>query len=342
MAKLQAKRIVEALKKAQRVGEVEEEVTVNGCTFVLRSLTPEEFESTASEIEELEDLAYIIAFKKGHLSRSLCEINGASLREFDFIEVDVEEPDVSGKMVTKTVSLERHKFVNDFVLATWSREAIDVAFRKFNDLTKKADDVAKEGVVFTIPDETPEEKYRRMISEARDLEGQFPIELSERILRELGYMKISSKDEIESVHERLEKVTSEESQETGPEEVAPTPTEEPVAVKEPSTRDLLKNRVPLNQRVVVPAPASVEAPAVPSGPVTPMSQETLRRAQILESLEELPQVPNQAPVPFGTRLTDGVPELSEPAIKFDPTAASQILDKPPTIGINPRFRPHSR
>jgi hypothetical protein len=34
--------------------------------------------------------------------------------------------------------------------------------------------------------------------------------------------------------------------------------------------------------------------------------------------------------------------LERPGPKLDPAGAATILDRPPTVGINPRFRPHGR
>jgi hypothetical protein len=157
--KIQAKKIAEALKKAQRVGEVEESVTIAGCPIVLRSLTNPEYVAATLAIEGLEDIEYAVAFRIENICRAICEINGESLREVDFVEVEVENPK-TGKVEAQV--LERHQFVRDYILASWSREAMDVAARKFNDVVEKAEKAASDGIRFDTPDENAEETYRRL------------------------------------------------------------------------------------------------------------------------------------------------------------------------------------
>jgi hypothetical protein len=370
MAKrLQAKKITDALQKAQRVGEVEERFTITGCEVVLRNLLPEEFEAIIGEFEELEDLAYVNAFKKGHLCRALIELNGESLREYDFVEVDIEETDPVTKEVTrKTIALERHKFVLDYVLSTWSREAIDVAYRKFLDLTSKSESEAAKGVEFIIPEETVDEKFRRILVEVKELEGQLPFELARRILDEVGYVAKSSKEELENVEQVLSKVAAEVDAPVAPEasQSVVTPTPAPIAPPSQGTdlKSVLQSRVPLNQRSVVvpvPAPASVHqpssevAPAVEATPIPrmipgqaiPVSPVAMRRAQEIGALEgmgsiDMPAITGGSHYLEATRLVEGVPTLDTPVQGVDQTGVASILNTPPSGGINPRYRPPPR
>jgi len=365
--KLQAKKITEALQKAQRVGEVEERFTVAGCEVVLRNLRPEEFAAVVADTDELEEgLDYVNSFKKGHICRSLIEINGESLREYDLVEVEAEEPDpITKQLVQKTIILERYKFVYDYVIATWSREVIDVAYRKFLDVTKKSEVEAAEGVEFILPDETPDEKFRRMLVEVKDLEGQLPFELSKRILEEIGYMAVTSKEEREKVDEVLSKAKvepqEEPSQASQNASVTQAPRVEPVAPKT-DLKSVLQSRTPLNQRsVTVPVPvaqsAPIEAPPVsePQAPIQPRmipgqaippSSAVLSKSRDIASLEGFD--PNDIPLGIqggsqivGTNV-EGIPVLGEQAQKTTEQGVLSILNKPAQGALNPRYRPPNR
>ncbi len=370
--KLQAKKITEALQQAQRVGEVEEGFTVAGCRIVLRNLPPEDFSEIIAETDELEEgLGYITSFKKGHICRSLIELNGESLREYDFVEVDIEEPDpVTKQPVKKAITLERHKFIYDYVLATWSREVIDVVYRKFLDVTRKSEIEAAEGVEFILPDETPDEKFRRLLVEVKDLEGQLPFELAKRVLEEIGYTTVTSKDEGERVNEVLARAS--EAQETPPEATQETPvqTAPEVAQPEPKTdlKSLLRDRKPLNQRAVSvpepspappPAQAEVYAPTEEAAPIhrvapgqpIPVSPAALKRAQDIGNLEGFDPNEFQAEVPLGIQggsrivgtTVEGIPipgEVSPNMTKEQ--GVLSVLNKPPAGPLNPRYRPQGR
>lgn len=91
MATLQAKRLRQALQKATKVGVVEEAVNIGGCSLVLSSLTPEDYERINAELEDLpEGPEYLHGFQIGHLSRSIVEIEGEDLRDISFIEDEVQ------------------------------------------------------------------------------------------------------------------------------------------------------------------------------------------------------------------------------------------------------------
>lgn len=322
MAKLQAKKIAEALRKAQQVGEVEVSFSITGCQVALRSLRPDEYESAMSSIGELEDIAYVQAYKLEHLSRSLAEFNSESLRGVDFVEIEIEETDnTTGRTTLKPVTLERHQFVKDHILATWSREAIDVAFRKFNDVVKKAEDTATENVKFEVPDETEDDKYRRLLGEAKAVEPAVPLELATKIRDEFGYLL---KSEWTSADEKLAQVqvTSEGSRVVPEAEMAPLPDvpSRPVgpALQAPS------NSAFLRPGVVVSPPAPSPEPA------------SLRRSSEIEAAEALPGELGVSP------QTAYNPHAEQRPQARNPEEAKAILDLPPTGGINPRFRPPPR
>ena len=349
--RLKANKIQDAIQKAQRVGEAEEKFTIDGCEVVLRSLQPDEYQAILDEIADFEDAAYAKAYREGHLCRSLIEINGESLREYDFVEVEVEE-EVEGVKQIRTIALERHKFVADYILRSWSIPAIDAAFRKFGDVLDKAEALAIEGVEFRLPDETPEDKFRRLLLEVKELEGQVPFELASRILGEIGYLSRSSKEELDSVDQRLARVASE------------TDSGRPVAASQAASTQELDSppipaqrppRVPLNQMPVsVPVPAQTVTRAAPpeevaARPAIPLSPEVMRRSRELEALEGDPVVSGGHSVQSSTRVAESVPgmPISSPGgqaapSRPDPNSLGAILDRKPVGGVNPRYRPPPR
>jgi len=233
MATLKATRIKEALAKVQKVGRIEEAFTVSGCELVLQNLSPTDFEQALQAIEGLEDVAYAYAFQLEQVSRGLVEINGQDLRDVDFIEDEVPvgtyvlevvlpnkalAESVAAKLReqkltatitqqegggTKTVKLERHRWLQENILKGWGREALAVAWRKFTEVLVKADEEAKKGVTFLVPDETAEEKYRRLMNELRETEDELPDELINRVLDENGLMKKALRQELDAANERL-------------------------------------------------------------------------------------------------------------------------------------------
>lgn len=321
MAKLQAKKIAAALQKAQRVGEVEEAFTIAGCSVALRSMRQMEYEAAMAAVGEDED-NFVQLFKLENISRSMVEINGEDLREYDFVEVDVEEMNnQTGRSEVKHVTLERHQFIKDYVLSSWSREAVDVAFRKWNDLVAKAERKAAEGVVFELPDESAEEKYRRLLSEAKAIEPNVPHELGVKIRDEVGY---ALRQEYLDASEKLSQVKLE----GGP------------GIQIIQEEDLPKEPPPdIATRPVGPAlqPPSAMAGIFRQPPTSPASS----RAAEIAALEESAPVPAETP-PL-SRAPGDIPVLESRQPQFrDPAAAASIIDQPPAGGINPRFRPPPR
>jgi len=361
MAKrIKASKIQDAIQKAQRVGEVEESFTLAGCDLVLRSLQPNELQAVLDEINDLEDSAYMMGYRVGHLCRSVIEINGESLREVDFIEVDVEE-EVEGVKKVRPIALERHKFVADYLLASWSQEAIGAAFRKFGDVLEKAEQRAVEGVEFRVPDETPEDKFQRLLTEAKELEGQIPFELVGRILGDVGYISKSSKEELETIDQRLSRVASEINSGATVEGLQEASAPQPAS---PQLQTPQVTRVPLNQRAVSvpvsthPVVTRADPPEEPRAkPLIPLSPEVLRRSRELEALEgnlqpgnlSVDRMESTAPaIQSSTRVAETVPSGTvvaaaiNPATRGDSSGVASILDRPPVAGVNPRYRPPSR
>jgi hypothetical protein len=325
--KIQAKKIADALKRAQRVGEVEEAVTIAGCSLVIRSLTNPEYVALTTALNGLEDIEYAVAFRIEHICRAICEINGESLREVDFVEVDVENPKTAK---VESQLLERHQFVKDYVLASWSREALDVAMRKFNDVVEKAEKAASDGIRFDTPDESAEEAYRRLLAETKELEGAVPFELATKIRDEFGYLL---KQEWAALNERLPGVP-EATQADEPEAVtAPVPPPQPVVAPtsvQQSTNSILRR--PAATKPVADTPQAMGVPLIPPmGPPVTISPTLAQKQAEIAALE-------------GDVMMGGVgatPETAyNPAVTLprNPVEAQKILDQPPTGGINPRFK----
>lgn len=382
MATLKSKKLKEALLKAQLVGLAEESVTVDGCNLVLRSLPQKDYESIVVETQDFENIEYFHAYQMGHVCRSIVEIEGVDLRDADFIEDDVPAgqyllnatcskskandakealkalgidlavvpPD--GSEGERTVLVERHEWIRQRA-SKWSREAISVLYRKFADVVGEGERRARDKVEFKTPDETAEDKYRRLLSEFKEIEGQLPGDLTKKILEDAGYLQKSTAEELEEIARRarefaIEQAKLKEQVVTSVPEPAPSLTtppqrpaqaprqyvasqlppeeevQQPVQNLQDELMERLKNRQPLN-RVAMQAP-------VPMG----ASQES-RAAQIaaLEGTVD-PDMVAHVPQPYPNQIE--VPELSRHAPQLDGKSVKGLIDKPPAVGLNPRFR----
>lgn len=375
MATLKATKLQAAIRKAKKVGLVEEFVTITGCPITLTNLQPEQFEQIVDECEELEDVAYYHAYQIGHISRSLVEVNGIDLRDVDFVEVEVQEPDDSGQLVPKTVQIERHEWVKKEILSTWGREALAIAWRKFMDVLHKAELASKEGVTFDLAQETPEEKYRRLLDEAREIEENLPPDLVPRILEEKGYLLKASKEELEAAGERIDRLAQEQEESSpsseppppSPEPPVPPPVPPPVALASPTqgspqevpkqpldapegpsqdVKQRMSSRTPLNrqgvqapipvQRRVVSAQQSVPVPPNIAAAAMSASDKAEIERKALEELD--PSLAQADPSQSAKRPSAGeIAELRKQGT-LDARALVGITDTPPPAGINPRYR----
>lgn len=427
MATRSANKIRESLKKAQNVGCIEEPVEIAGCSIVLRNLRPEEYPAILQDLEDVPEEEYVFAYQLENVSRSIVEVNGEDLRNVDFIEDEVpsgayllvcqlpsetaastiskklrEEfkvkativpPHEEGDTSTRLVKIERHEWLRKNVLATWSKEALVVSWRKFSELLAKADEKAKEGVKFHIPDETDEQKVRRLLGEMIEASEDLPNEMLDRILGDVGLLRKANKEELDVAAERLAALRDSTQAAPPPApEPAPAPPA-PVAPPAPpqpapvDTAALMRNRQPLNQQYVAPpmpaqpqpVPAQVRAQVPDSirkaaafntasvnpsmvdstvGPVQAEAEATFARwarlgveeepAQgtraskiaALESLDGLDVGP-PATSPFVKPVSSApgeVPVLSEKSAPVDSKGLMSIVEKPPVVGINPRFK----
>lgn len=417
MATRSASKIRESLKKAQNVGCIEESVDIAGCSIVLRNLRPEEYPAILQDLEDVPEEEYVFAYQLENVSRSIVEVNGEDLRDVAFIEDEVpsgvfqlicqlpseaaasaiskklrEEfkvkstivpPQEEGDTSTRLVKTERHEWLRKNVLATWSKEALVVSWRKFSELLAKADEKAKEGVKFHIPDETDEQKVRRLLEEMAEASEDLPNELLDRILGEAGLLRKANKEELDVAAERLAAVRDTSPASSAPAPVA-APADPPVQSAPPDAEALMRNRQPLNQQYTSPpqpaqpsptpaqtraqVPDNIRQAAVlntasvnpsmvdatsgrPEAPPlarwaghdedAPAQGSRSSKIAALESLDGLEDVGPPVASPFARPrpLTpEEIPVHSEKSAPVDPKGLMSIVEKPPVVGINPRFK----
>ena len=353
MATLKSKKLQEALKRATNVGRAEEAVVIDGCHVVLRSLAPAGHEEIARETADLDGLEFLHAYQMGHVCRAVVELEGIDLREVAYIEDDVpdglylinavvsrtqsnqahEELKKLGIQLTvvppdmqvgeKEVLVERSEWLRQ-KMANWSREAVTALYRKLTDVTIDGERRAQEKIEFRTTNETSEDKYRRLLSEAKEVENDIPPSLLQSILSDAGYLQKSTADELAEVDRRARAFAIDQ------EKREPDPVADPVAdpvqqaggTRDQALADRLRNRVPLNQ---TDNPVPVQSP---------VHQAASRAAQIqaLEGLQDGDMVPQEL------ARYDEIPEITGSRPRIDSVGANSILDKPPTVGLNPRFR----
>ena len=345
-----AKNLLDALKQARGVGLVEESFVLKGgtpeedCSLVVRNLTPDEYESVMAECQGHEEMAYLNAFQRGHVSRAIVEVNGFDLRDVGFIEDEVEDPKRQGVM--KKVRVERHKWLDENIIRTWSKESLFTAYRKVGDVVAKAESLAKEGVSFLVSDETPHDHLRRLLLEAKELESDISPEMLANIFNDFDLIRKEAPQHYQAAAEKLEGVAPPvEAQEASqspleaPQSVpevppAPVPPPSPKPVQE-APEAILRRRVPLNQGPVeIPVPVAPDE--APPAPIRRDDYAATRESQASLGLD-MGNVP-AIPVP----PTKGEVAEIGPRAKFDPGAALQLIDQPPPAGINARFRPPGR
>lgn len=359
-----AKQLRDALTKAQGVGIVEEEFNLGDLPLTVQSLRPDQHEAILADCEGLDDLVYLHTYQRAHVARALVEVGGLDLRGVEYVEDEVT--DDKGKV--RKARVERHAWLTLNVLSTWGREAIYTAFRKVNDAIEKAERVAKEGITFLTPEETDEEKVRRLLGEAKDVIDTLPALLRRRVLEDHGLIEQSTAAEIKAAQEKLDQVKrAEEGLADNPMDEAP-----PAADPEPTAEDLDVLRQGVRQaQAVSPPPAAPPArqplnrtvdigevgtriapnqPGAPSGPMSARAAEAAAHAADLERELGLPTVataagsPGAPPVPEGVERSAPVELRGRPVV--DPVQqakdAASIIDQPPPAGINARWRPGIR
>lgn len=258
----------------------------------------------------------------------------------------------------QTVRLERHVWLKEYLLKEWGREALNVVWRKLAELMAASDQKAKEGVVFRVQDEASEDKYRRLLGELQEIEDEMPDELVQRVLEDNGYLKGTSVQEKEAIKERARKFAAEQAQQGASEEpqeedsypvVVPTEFSNKAEPAGPTAQKLMQRRQPLNRVAVTPKVPQETIPRMPKKPVDP---EIKRTAVNLQSprAEQIAQLENQLGlVSTEAVLSQELPEMPEEVAELrkkqepvDPKALKGIVDRPPKVGLNPRYRPQTR
>lgn len=322
MGTIQAKRFKEALQKVRKVGRLEEAMTISDTEIVIQNLSLDEYTDALRACEGLNELDYANAFQMEQVSRSIVEIDGQDLRDGDFIEDEVPNghwviefsvPNkpaadaVQAKLAelkikptvtraedgtVKTMRFERHQWLKDNLLQHWGREAVGVCWKKVTETFIKAEDNAKKGVSFMIPDETPEDKFRRSLNDLREAEADLPDELVLKLLGEAGFLKKTSQEELEGANARMAQVRAQE---------APAPAPVQPAAPPPPAR----------------APQQAPAPPPPPPPVQSFNTEDFTPPQAVQNMMASRQRLNNdgGPIPVPIPPPETVPVSASPRSK---------------------------
>ena len=295
MGTLSARTLRESLQKARNIGIVEERLQLfDECEVVVRNLRPDEYEAIHAECKELEEIAYLYGFQFGHVKRAIVELNGQDLRGVEYVEDEEEDPKKPGTM--RPVKLELADWLAKEYLHTWGKEAIYVVYRKVEDAVERAEKQAKNGIEFLTPEETDEDRFRRIVSEAKDLTGSLPDNLVNHILEENGLMLKSTAEEVKRAMEQADALAKEQQQAaqatpaaspaaTPAAQAAPPPRPPPASPiitpapveQGPDPEALMRGRQPMNQAdadipqpfIVSPGQRQVPTPAGPRQPGPP-------------------------------------------------------------------------
>jgi len=351
MGTLSARNLRESLQKARNIGIVEERFPLfEDCELVVRNLRPDEYESITSDTKELEGIDYLYAFQYAHVNRAIVEINGQDLRDVQFVDDEEEDPKHPGTM--KPVKLELRHWLFKNVVSTWSKEALYVVYRKVEDAVEQAEKRARDGITFITPDETDEDRFRRIVGEMKDLEDNLPSKLVEHILDQAGYMRKSTADEVKRVMEAADRVTREEeakrkaaagggaspaaaaspTPQTPP--APPAPIAAPIVTPPPSgasPQELMAARQPMNQAAVVDVPQPLIVSPTPRQNPVPAG-----RPQPGPPPPEHVHAPLQGaipgPQPHGSAAVRG---LKHAALESEADQAGAIANAGPTLPVKP-------
>lgn len=359
MGSMLARDLRDSLQKAKGVGLVEERFTIDDCEVVVRSLRPDEYEAILADCKPLDDVEYLNAFQMAHVARAIVELNGQDLRDVLFIEDEEPDPKKSGQM--RPVKRERYRWLQDNVLGSWGKEAIYVAYRKVSDAVERAEKKSQEGIRFIIPDETPEEKFRRIVGEMVEAQTDVPGPIIEKVFDDCGLMLKTTADEAKRVMEAATMLAREEIERDKAQAVPePEPIQEPLVQAGPSPQDLMRARQPLNTTAVqvvkepsrqapnvVPATRN-PAPTPPQGaqqshqlqgpPV--LGSRSAQMAALEAEADEVGALTDGPPAGFDPRMSpQEVPVLEHRQAQADPKAVEAIVDQPPRVGLNPMYRP---
>jgi len=362
---IDGKKLKDALAKAKNVGLVEEAFTIEDCELVLRNLRQDEYNSILQDCDGLDGMAYLNAYQRGHIARSIVSLNGVDLRDTAFVEVDEDDPKRPGQ--TKTVKHELHAYLNKQVLGTWGKEAIFTAFRKFGDVVGAAEIKAKQGVTFVLSDERDEDKYRRLLLEAQECEEAMPQSMVTSILDELGLMRKSTADEIKAAMTKTDELARAQAaaDQAAADQAA---ADQAAAAAEAAIQQASADQASAAAEAAIQQAAADQAAADQARPSAgrPMDPH-LTLQQVIASRTPVPVVAAQASQDTSPALKRGAeiaalegaadshglievyrPDQPQGPVEvrkrepFDASGLATILDKPPSAGINPRFKPQPK
>jgi len=354
MNTIAAKKLNEALAKAKNVGLVEEPFTIEDCEITLRNLRPDEYSAILQACQGLDNVAYLHAYQAEHIARSIVVINGVDLHDTKYVMDEESDPKEIEKL--RPIKLELHTYLLKNVVSTWSKEVVYTAYRKFLDVVSKAERKAKEGVTFLLPEETDEERYRRLLLEAQECEENIPSTLVDHILDELGLMRKSTAEEIKAAMVKTDQLAKEEELN---ERTIDAPVSTAPIANEPVEQAQKDDRQPLNQ----------PPEKLPTDPHATLQKAIAARQRASMPVQTAPQesnakVPSRADkiaaleadagtagidLPLTRKDGDPIPVYQTPGAEkeimeirkqapIDPNQIKAILDQPPKSGINPRYK----
>lgn len=332
---MKANRLKAVLEKARNAGQVEESVTIAGLDLVLTSLTAQTLATIHDELKDVSESAYAVEYQIEHVCRSIVEVDGTSLRDASLIEVDADEA------AGPSVKVERHQWLRDNLVATWSYDMVQVAFRKVLDVIASATQLANAGVQFKVEAETDEEKFRRLLGDLKEAGAELPADMREAILNEEGLLVAASKAELEDLRERAKTWTKPDDDLGGVEvpvarEPPPRAPQQLVAASVPPTpapAAPVSQRVPLNQTPIrdpvpinLPDQQAVTANRRPGAPPPDQVHDLSKRSARFEAIESL----------------QDDPVVMHPDPRVDQEGVQTIVDKPPAVGVNSKYvNPHA-
>lgn len=335
MPTMKANRLRAVLEKARNAGQVEEAVTIAGLDLVLTSLTAQTLATIHDELKDVSESAYAVEYQIEHVCRSIVEVDGMSLRDATLIEIDAEE--AGGP----PVRVERHQWLRDHLVSTWSYDMVQVAFRKVLDVIASATQLANAGVQFKVEAETDEEKFRRLLGDLKEAGGELPVDMREAILAEEGLLVAASKAELDDLRERAKTWTkpSEDAGETDTpaagEPASPVRAQQQLvaAAAPPSAAEPVSQRVPLNQTPIrdpvpvnLPDQQVVTANRRPGAPPPDQVHDLSKRSARYAAIEAL----------------ENDPIVMQPDSRVDQEGVRAIVDKPPVAGVNAKYvNPHA-
>ncbi len=371
---LSSQKISSALEKAKNICIVEEAFEIGGNNLVVRNLRPAEYDLIIKSIAGFTNEAeYLNAWQKAYVCFALVEVNGIDFRGVDFIEV--EEADSKGQK--KLIKLETSTYLRDYLVSTWSKEAVYNIYRKVTDAISRAETESSSNIKFLVPEESPSDTFRRLVGELKEIEDEVPPTLVDAILAENGLMRKSTAEEIKAVMEKDSEAGWEEVQRKKQEAAAPHPpsvekcegmTFSPFGPKTPIPCELPKGHdgshkgLNLLWEDPTPTPGESSPPAmerpdtskrqplnqmVVDVPAPPLVQREVvpaprpkTKAEEFAALETDADQIGAIPRDIITgAVTDETPELSHRQTGVNTREVMADLDKQPRVGLNPKFRP---